>query len=148
MISTLASIRCVAAVWRSMWGVTRRARPARAARAAVLLAPIIKEGQLAGIFASDAKAEWSSPETARLLSELAALLAYAIDMDREGLSKRRLSREPSSVSGGPEVVRKQALLEKLVAERWVVARVAKSIGVTRRTVYMQMRRFGIKRPER
>ena len=53
--------------------------------------------------------------------------------------------EPTKTALSEVETRKQKLIETLEANQWNIKLVAKLIGVTRRTIYLRLKRWGIKR---
>ena len=125
---------------RSLW--LQHERALRAARHAAgedyLLAPLLEDGELVGALFLDA------PRDRRLDDIYRMTLAKAIRAHRAG-GPQSLTVEKYLASVSAQDVQREQLVLALNQNEWNIARVARLLGVTRRTIYMRMERYGIQR---
>ena len=101
-----------------------------------VLAPLKDEGTLVGLLHLDAPQGFD----ASLLSTFGLVLAKAVQSDLTG--ERPLA--VSEIVDVPEQS-KDRLVSLLHRNEWNIARVARVMGVTRRTIYLRLKRYGIDR---
>ena len=137
---TQAALDRVQTVWVSRRKVLGGGRPVRLDSAFV--APLSTEGEMVGLLYLDRRDLTTCPDDdfARLERIVArAMRALAPQLVGRGIWTSVLEQTPLQ-----EIVRDQMLL-LLDRHEWNIARVARELGVTRRTIYLRLARWGIER---
>lgn len=101
-----------------------------------LLAPIRDEGLLVGLLFLDAPKAFDPT----LLATFGLVLAKAVQSD----ARTTTGDAATELLGTPEQGRER-MVDLLRRNEWNIARVARVMGVTRRTIYLRLQRYGIPR---
>lgn len=111
--------------------------------------PVRSGDQLVGLLIATTAGPLT-PEAAKSLADLATLAAPALQ-SAETVVPQAMPAPPQSVISAylgrtpAEDVLRDQMLGLLTANEWNIARVARLLGVTRRTVYMRLERWGLER---
>lgn len=103
-----------------------------------VLAPIRDEGLLVGLLFLDGAKGFDQP----LLSTFGLVLAKAVQTDARSMTAA--GDAAAELLGMPEQSRER-MVDLLRRNEWNIARVARVMGVTRRTIYLRLARYGIPR---
>ena len=141
-----------AADWTSADGALRGGRTIRSAGVVPdgprtrILAPVRSAAGLAGLLYLDsADADFLDEDAEFRIPKFGAILARALDapLPPAGEPARGWERDPDRASG--DAAERERLLRLLEGNEWNIARVARILQVTRRTIYLRLARYGLPR---
>jgi hypothetical protein len=115
--------------------------PTPPGKTAVEVVPVFDGGELVALVYVETAAVAGEPDlagVARVSREMAVAL-------RRGASGEASARESFLERTGVEDFQREKLLLLLERHRWNIARVARLMGLTRRTIYLRLRRYGVAR---
>jgi len=127
----LSRLTALELLWKLEAKDLRAGRPVMAADCSVL--PLMDGKELTGLLLVDGRGR-VEPKNPAIIA-----LAAAVKVARE-----RPAREESEPLVGAEIER-QRLVAALERHEWNIARVARLVGVTRRTIYLRLKRYKIDR---
>jgi transcriptional regulator with GAF, ATPase, and Fis domain len=113
----------------------------------LVVVPVIEDGQLVALLYVDGrKSHLCAEQDLERLAKFSRIVAKAVSDAKGGGGERArelwedyLERTP------PEDMEREKLLLLLNRNEWNIARVSRLMGVTRRTIYLRLQRFGIPR---
>ncbi len=115
------------------------------ARASYVVAPLIESGSVAALLYLDVAAgtEWTALDTS-------SLTAFGVAIAHAVIAAASAPPAPSAVQAylsqtSDEEIARERLLLLLVQNEWNISRVARLMGVTRRTIYLRLQRHNIVR---
>jgi len=141
------AVSTVQAAWNSHRAKLQAGEILRAsdARASYVVAPLIEGGTLAALLYLDVAAgqEWSALDTS-------SLTAFGVAIAHAVVAAASAPPAPSAVQAylsqtSDEEIARERLLLLLVQNEWNISRVARLMGVTRRTIYLRLQRHNIVR---
>lgn len=148
------------AIWRACRGELQRGEafyaPQRAADkrlaslpglgavASVAVVPVLDDGSVAALLYVDSEAaRFLDDGGLERLGKFSRIVAKAVGVAAADITSR-LAAEPAPQAAAKRGSREE-LLGALRSHEWNIARAARVLGVTRRTIYLRLARFGIPR---
>ena len=141
------AVAAVQAAWASHRDKLRDGQVLRDsdARASYALAPLLNEGSIVALLylEADSGSEWSALDTS-------SLTAFGVAIAQAVIAAASAPPQPSPVQAylsqtSDEEIARERLLLLLVQNEWNISRVARLMGVTRRTIYLRLQRHNIVR---
>jgi transcriptional regulator with GAF, ATPase, and Fis domain len=110
-------------------------------REALALVPVSYEGRVVGLVYLDSQRPLADAQlaTARRIADVVGIALRARPTPTAGILADYLER------ASPDDVQRDQLILQLARNEWNISRVARILGVTRRTIYLRLERFGIER---
>lgn len=115
------------------------------ARATYVIAPLIENGSVVALLYLDVAAgrEWAA-------LDVGSLTAFGVAIGQAVIAAASASPAPSPIEAylsrtSDEQIARERLLLLLVQNEWNISRVARLMGITRRTIYHRLQRHGIVR---
>jgi GAF domain-containing protein len=97
------------------------------------------------LYVDSQEPHFCAPHDVERLAKFSRLLARAVQPDGEHVSRERTGWEAYLERTPVEDIEREKLLLLLHRNEWNIARVARLMGVTRRTVYLRLQRYKIPR---
>ena len=143
----LEAVSAVQAAWAGHRAKLQSGEILRAtdSRANYAVAPLVEGGSVVALLYLDVAAgsEWNALDTS-------SLTAFGVAIAQAVLAAASAPPAPSPVQAylsqtSDEEIARERLLLLLVQNEWNISRVARLMGVTRRTIYLRLKRFNIAR---
>ena|SRR5437899_5885254 len=103
------------------------------------------EDLVALLYVDSQEPHFCQPHDVERLAKFSRLLARALRPDAERVARERMGWEAYLERTPVQDIEREKLLLLLNRNEWNIARVARLMGVTRRTVYLRLRRYNIPR---
>jgi hypothetical protein len=141
------AVSAVQAAWTSQRGKLQNGESLRTsdARASYVVAPLLEDGSVVALLYLDVAtgAEWSALDTS-------SLTAFGVAIAHAVIAAASAPPAPSPVQAylsqtSDDEIARERLLLLLVQNEWNISRVARLMGVTRRTIYLRLQRHNIMR---
>ena len=100
---------------------------------------------MALLYVDSQEPHFCQPHDVERLAKFSRLLARALRPDAERVARERMGWEAYLERTPVQDIEREKLLLLLNRNEWNIARVARLMGVTRRTVYLRLRRYNIPR---
>jgi transcriptional regulator of acetoin/glycerol metabolism len=118
-------------------GLARELTPAKPiTEKALTVAPLVDDGKIVGVLVLESARSFDFKDAAMLLGLLARAVAQP---------PAPTATLPAGADVPAHEVEKRRLVDTLQRNQWNVAMVARKLGVTRRTIYLRMEKYGIDR---
>jgi GAF domain-containing protein len=114
--------------------------------ASLAIFPVLDAGELiALLYLDSAEPRFCEAKDVERLARFSAILARAVRPEHDTASRGATGWEAYLERTPVEDIERQKLLLLLNRNEWNIARVARLMGVTRRTIYLRLRRYDIPR---
>jgi hypothetical protein len=129
-------------LWTGFRGPLEAGRPASSEAPSLTLLPLVHQGELVGCVALDALDAKLCPPKYR--DQVLAIVARAVSRKGDAGPLAAVAETILEEMPARDYAREQ-LLDLLERNQWSIARVARFLGITRRTLYLRLQRYGIAR---